>query len=402
MKRVIAAVLRRIKWMLLTCLFYIFRVFPIRNNKIVISSYFGRGYGDNAKYIVEELLKKDKKIDIVWLLSDLSNPLPSSVRKVKYGSLTSLYEIITAKVWIDNCRKPIYVRKRKKQFYIQTWHGGGAQKKCEKDSAEVLNSKYVESAINDSAMADLMISDSRFMTDLYHRSFWYDGPVLECGYPRYDILLRHDEALVSKVYEYYGINCEKELVLYAPTFRADYSFDAYNIDFARLRDNLGKRFHKDFVILVHLHPNVANIEGGIAYDGKTVINSTFYPDTQELIAVASILIGDYSAINYDFSLKRQPVFRYTVDLEAYRNDRDLYFAFDEYPYPYAENNQELENLIFNFDENAYVNTLNAFFERIEAVITDDASKRVANLIVDYLSSENKKTFFEKNKNRFIY
>ena len=184
-------------------------------------------------------------------------------------------------------------------------------------------------AKRDSANIDLMISESRFMTDFYHRSFWYDGPVYECGYPRYDILLKHDEELITKVYEYFGIDHNKELVLYAPTFRADYSFKAYDIDFDRLRANLKKRFNKDYVILVHLHPNVANIEGGINYDGVNVINSTFYPDTQELIAVSSILIGDYSSINYDFCLKRMRVFSYTSDLEEYRNDRDLYFPFDE-------------------------------------------------------------------------
>ena len=402
MKRIIAAVLRRVKWKFLTCLFYLFRVFPIKNNKIVISSYFGRGYGDNAKYIIDELLKASEVYDIVWLLKDVSNSLPCSVRAVKYGSFSAIFEITTAKAWIDNCRKPIYVRKRRKQFYIQTWHGGGAQKKCENDSVEVLNSKYVESAINDSAMADLMISDSRFMTELYHRSFWYDGPVFECGYPRYDILLKYDEALASKVYAYYGIDRDKELVLYAPTFRADYSFDAYNIDFERLKTNLNKRFRKDFVILVHLHPNVANVEGGINYDGRTVINSTFYPDTQELIAVSSILIGDYSSINYDFSLKRLPVFRYTSDLEAYRNDRDLYFAFDEYPYPYARDNDELENLILNFDQERYLSNLNAFFDKLGAVVTDDASENVAGVIVDYLNCNEKNVFFKKNKNRFVY
>ena len=336
MRRIIAAVLRRIKWKFLIFIFYLLRVYPIKSNKIVISNYFGRGYGDNAKYIVKELLKANEKLDIVWLSSNMSDSLPSPVRQVKYGTFASIYEMVTAGVWLDNCRKPIYVRKRRKQLYIQTWHGGGAQKKCEKDVVNVLNSKYVESSINDSAMVDIMISDSSFMTALYHRSFWYDGAVCECGYPRYDILLKYDEALVAKVYGYYGIDRDKELVLYAPTFRADYSFGAYNIDFGRLRANLYKRFHKEYVILVHLHPNVANVEGGIDYDGSTIINSTFYPDTQELIAVASILIGDYSSINYDFSLKRQPVFRYTADLEQYRNDRDLYFSFDEYPYPYRQ------------------------------------------------------------------
>lgn len=224
----------------------------------------------------------------------------------------------------------------------------------------------------------------------------------ECGYPRYDILFRRDETMVSKVYDYFGIERDKELVLYAPTFRADLSFDAYNIDFARLIANLKKRFGRDYVVLVHLHPNVANIDGGIKYDNVSVFNSTFYPDTQELIAVSSLLIGDYSSINYDFSLKRMPVFRYTVDLEDYCNDRDLYFSFGEYPYPYAQSNDELEQLILNFDSDGYLHSLNEFFEKLGAVITDDASQKVADLIIDCIGAKDKCEFFECNGNKFIY
>ena len=204
------------------------------------------------------------------------------------------------------------------------------------------------------------------------------------------------------MYKYFNIERTKELVLYAPTFRADHSFKAYNIDFERLRTNLQKRFGKEYVILVHLHPNVANVEGGIEYDGTTVVNSTFYPDTQELIAVSSILIGDYSSINYDFSLKRLPVFRYVSDLEEYRNDRDLYFPFDEYPYPYSQNNDELETLILNFDEDKYMKNLNDFFNKLGAVIESGAAKKIADLMVDYFSAKSKKEFFKRNGNKFIY
>lgn len=388
-------VLRRIFWI-------ICYVFPVKNNKIVFQSYYGREYNDNPKYIAEELKKYKENIDFVWVTNGRDDPaVPEGFRVVRFRGFRYIYEMSTAKIWVDNSRKE-YCMKKKNQFYIQTWHGGGAQKKSELDATDNLAPLYIKMAKRDSANIDLMISESRFMTDFYHRSFWYDGPVYECGYPRYDILLKHDEELITKVYEYFGIDHNKELVLYAPTFRADYSFKAYDIDFDRLRANLKKRFNKDYVILVHLHPNVANIEGGINYDGVNVINSTFYPDTQELIAVSSILIGDYSSINYDFCLKRMPVFRYTSDLEEYRNDRDLYFPFDEYPYPYAQNNDELEQLILNFNEEDYLKTLNVFFDRLGSVIQDSASRRIADLIIDYIHSKNKQEFFKHNNSKFIY
>lgn len=382
----------------------IYRLFPMDKTKIVISNFYGRGLGDNAKYILEELLRREQDNRIIWLVKsdEEKSSLPPGVESCVWDSGKSIYHLMTAKVWVDNCRKYFIMLKRKEQLYIQTWHGGGAQKRCELDAIDRLGDNYRKMAARDARNTDLMISESRFMTNLYHHSFWYDGPVYECGYPRYDILLNTNEALVSKVYRYFNLERDSELVLYAPTFRADHSFKAYDIDFRRLRASLKKRFGKEYVILVHLHPNVANVEGGIEYDGTTVINSTFYPDTQELIAAASILIGDYSSINYDFSLKRSPVFRYASDLSEYRNDRDLYFPFDEYPYPYAQNNDELEALILNFDNEQYLKNLNAFFNKLGATMNPHASEDIAGLIIDFLHQKSKREFFEKNRDKFIY
>lgn len=47
-------VLRRIFWI-------ICYAFPVKNNKIVFQSYYGREYNDNPKYIAEELKKRQRK-----------------------------------------------------------------------------------------------------------------------------------------------------------------------------------------------------------------------------------------------------------------------------------------------------------------------------------------------------
>ena len=107
-------------------------VFPVNRTKVVITSHYGKGYGDNAKYIVEELVRRHNKYDIVWLLNKElygSVCFPDYIRTVKYGSLRALFELATAKIWIDNCRKEFYPIKRKSQFYIQTWHGAWASRK---------------------------------------------------------------------------------------------------------------------------------------------------------------------------------------------------------------------------------------------------------------------------------
>ena len=116
---------------------------------------------------------------------------------------------------------------------MQTWHGF-ALKRIERDVADKLNTPenaaYAEYAKRDSAQIDAIISNSTFMTKIYQESFWYDGPVLEYGSPRNDILV-HPSADAKKTIAkalYLPEDCR--YIMYAPTFRADHSLDAYQLD----------------------------------------------------------------------------------------------------------------------------------------------------------------------------
>ena len=87
---------------------------PIQRNKIVFDNFAGKSYGCDPKYITEYLLTStDEYIDIVWLLDDISEDLPEGIRKVKYGSLKSIYELASAKIWIDNVKSALKVKKKK-------------------------------------------------------------------------------------------------------------------------------------------------------------------------------------------------------------------------------------------------------------------------------------------------
>lgn len=150
-------------------------------------------------------------------------------------------------------------------------------------------------SIKDSKAIDLMISSDGFMTNLYHKSFWYDGPVYECGYSRDDIFFviikkrYNQEKIKKKVCEFFQIGKENNLILYAPTFRENHNFNVYDIDYEKLISACEKRFRNKFVVLVHLHPNVAYKFNQLKYN-KYIINATIYPDMQELM-VASYYIS---------------------------------------------------------------------------------------------------------------
>lgn len=363
---------------------YVCKIFPINKKKVIFSSYYGRGYADNLKYIAEQLIGRE--YELVWMVKDENEAktLPSEITPCTINSLDWVYQLSTAALWIDNCRK-VFKFKKKKQFYIQTYHGGGGGKKCERDAADKLSKEYVEMSIKDAKNTDLMISSDRFMTNLYHNSFWYNGPVAEFGYPRYDILLKKDKSMEKKkVDNFFKIESHTHYILYAPTFRRDHSFQAYSVDFKRVIECFEKRFNKKFVMLVHLHPNVATRFSEIQYDSQ-IINATVYPDMQELMAVSDILIGDYSSVNLEFSLMKKPVFRFATDIQDYKDDRDMYFEMTEYPFPLAENNDELIKNIEQFDEQKYIAYLERFHEKVGVILNPHSAEECAKLIEDFFS-----------------
>ena len=360
------------------------RVLPVKKNKIVISSYYGRGYGDNPKYIVEELLFRDADVEIVWIVKNDKEreTLPEGVKSCRFASVKAIYHLATAKIWIDNSRKT-FKYKKKSQKYMQTWHGF-ALKRIEKDVEDKLDAIYVKDAKHDSANVDVVVSDSSFMTGIYKNSFWYDGEVAEWGSPRNDRIINPDDRTINKVRDYFGISPDTKVVLYAPTFRANKSTEPYSIDYHRLCDACEKRFGSKFVVFVRLHPNIVNKCSSLSFDSK-VINATLYPDMQELMAFADIVISDYSSLMFDFSLMMKPCFQYATDIEEYKGDRNFYFQIDSLPFDLCVDNDQLENAVLNFDDTVYKERLSAFFDSVGMIRDGRGSERCVNWILEKIS-----------------
>lgn len=374
--------MRTIKKLIMIVLFYLMRVFPIRKDKIVISSYLGQGYGDNAKYIVEQLLKQDTPYDIVWLVRNMSTEFPQGVRKVSYLSVRSVYEQATARVWIDNRRKPGYVRKRKGQFYLMTWHGGIGLKKVEEDAADSLPPSYIAAAKRDSRMADLFLSNSKWVTDEYRKAFWYEGRIVEIGFPREDIFYRERLETVRRIKSQLGISEDAKIVLYAPTFRQNIGEEpllTYQINWERVIENCRKRFGGEWKGLIRLHPNLLLVQDKLSLP-EMVKNVTAYPDMQELLLASDILISDYSSCIFDFAITKRPVFLYTPDLSEYLKNRDLYFDLRHLPFPLAESEEALADVLIQFNAEKYRDDLREFMDACGVVSGGNAAEATAEMI----------------------
>lgn len=362
----------------------LFRIIPICKSKIVIVSFSGKGYGDNGKYISNQLLKNNQieKIKIYWATTNLGKQtLPNNVHYCKYNSIRFLFHLYTAKIWINNSRFPYGITKRNNQYYIQTWHSSLRLKKIEKDAIDSLNPQLILTCKADSKMIDTMVSGCEYSTNTYKNSFWYNGEVLNIGTPRCDLFFNFDikKRLKKELSKKYGFDINKKIILYAPTFRKK-----MNEENAYL--NIEKIIHllpKEYILFVRFHPI-----SKYSIENNNIINMTNYGDMQELICVSDYLITDYSGCCFDMMINNKPCILFTKDIDDYlKKERNLYFSFDELPFPFVKNEEALIDLINTFNIDEYKKRVNEFKNKIGLYENGNSSHLLSELILEVIKNE---------------
>ncbi len=360
--------------------------FPIHNNKIVMENYGGLGFGENPKYIAEELLKRSKRSKIIWLTQDSQSYYPKGVKPVLRDSFRAYYECATAKAWVFNTRDVKLIEKRKDQVFLQTWHGGVALKKVEKDAEDKLTERYISAAKYDGEIADGIIVDGKLNEDIFESSFWLNPRCkrLKIGQPRVDVLINEqkNQAIIDRVRKKLGIANDSFFVLYAPTFRRNESYMGYITDFSRIRDAFCDRFGKA-ELAYRLHPSdVQLMDKYCEIYGSALVNATIYPDVQELVIAADCVITDYSSIAYDFAIIRKPVFLIMKDIDEYIEARGVYDVFYNQPFTMNYSEEMLIEEIRHFSYEKAKRRIDMFYEIHPTYNEGNAAEKAVDWLIE--------------------
>lgn len=332
-------------------------IFPIDNKLITAVSFHGDSYACSPKYITEYILKYYPDYKIVWAFNrpdKFIDIVPFATKCIKYKSIKYIYYAVKSAVRINNAEEWIVLDRRNGQKVINTWHAGCSYKKVGR-AATLVNKDL---AYNDYYnISNLFLSGSRENTELVFRnSFLYTGKIFEKGIPRNDILVNINETITHFFKKKYNVE-HKKVVLYAPTFR-EFNTKIEPIRFNNLKVNLQERFGGDWVVWTRVHLATLSGKGCPNFFDSKCVDMSSICDMQELLCAADVLITDYSSSIWDFSLTKRPVFLYVPDLDMYRdNDRGFYYPIDEWGFPYAETNAELDVLIRKFDLDEYIESV---------------------------------------------
>ncbi len=327
-------------------------IFPIKKNRILFSSRDGEDIAGNPRYIFDYLHNKySDKLEYIWVYngSAENKSLGTSVKIIKRHTLGLFYYMETAKVIINNYAPALGIPKRKGQFYIETWHAGGAYKKVGGESTKLkIGPRNSYRSMN--SYIDLFISSSKAFTKYNIKvGYHYNGEILNSGMPRNDVFFNNDmvRQYSEKVRNYYSLY--GRIVLYAPTFRGELS-DSEELntmfDAERLCEALEERYDQNVNVLIRCHPADKH-----HYNfGTRIIDASNYPDMQELLCASDILITDYSSCMWDYALLGRPCLLYTPDIDEYIKNRGFFVPVDKWPGLVCKSMDELCNTVMNFSE----------------------------------------------------
>ncbi len=330
---------------------------PIKPKTVLFECFLGQSYGDQPKYIYEEMLRRkmDKEYTLIWAFrkNKMDLTVPGNCKKVAYLSLRYLWTVMRCETIVNNSRFPYFLVTNPKSVFLQTWHGTPLKRLgLDQDEVHMPNTtteKYKANIVRSSAQWDYMLSQNRFSSERFCSAFALKAEkIWELGYPRNDILslpqVQKDQ-IVSRVKQTLGIAKNKRVVMYAPTFRDNDTKQAkYNHTFPFDLNDFAASLGEDTVLLLRLHYLVSQTVGK-ELQAKNIVDASAYPDITELYLAANMLITDYSSVMFDYAITGKPMLFFMYDLAAYRDVlRGFYFDLSELPGPMTEQYEEMVTL----------------------------------------------------------
>ncbi|MBR3169303.1 CDP-glycerol glycerophosphotransferase family protein [Candidatus Saccharibacteria bacterium] len=363
-------------------IFHIYWFLPLEN-KVVFSCFSGKRYGDSPKYISMMLHEKHPEIKQVWIYDKKKLVgLPKYIRQVKRHSREMMKELATSKVWVDSHYQPCWVFKRKNgQFFLETWHGGLGFKKIGFETKEKIPMVELARLRHTSKAVDLWLSNSDWLSNAFRNGNRYEGEILKIGLPKMAFLIKNEKDSRKKVREFYGLNEDSKLVVYAPTMRKNPKETDFDIDVKSVLGALEEKMGGDFKMAIRLHP-VNEAECKNIEFGGDVLKGNAYSDMQELIAAADVFISDYSSAMFDSAILRHPTFCFAFDEDEYEKERGFCVKLKDLPFPIARNNEELIREIEEFDKKEYEKKLDQYFEKVGLNEQKDSTEKVVAIIME--------------------
>lgn len=312
------------------------------NNLVLFVSMMGKNCGDSPRSLYDYMQSCDRyrKYHCVWAFE---NPADyPEVESVRIDSPAYFMCSLKAKYWITNTNIERGLHyKKKDQLYLNTWHG---------TSPKTVGNDCPGRKDFDYRNVDFMVVSGRYEEKVFHTAFkTEDKNYIRCGMPRNDRLWHVTAAEKEQERKKLRIPTDKKVILYAPTWReSEDGGKSYEIKPPVHFDEWKKTLGHDYIVFFRAHHLTTKVLG-IQFD-DFIWDKNLYPDVNDLLIAADILITDYSAIAFDYSILGRPILCFAYDYDSYIAQRGTYFDMSQYyPMPLVKTESELLAQINDLD-----------------------------------------------------
>ena len=292
---------------------------------VLINSFAGKKYNDSPR-ILFEAMRDDPRFSHLKFVWAFEHPEQFDIDKadtVKIDTWKYFVTALKAGIWISsvNIERGLFFKK-KKTFYINTWHGAGTK---------TIGNAIPNRKFYDYSNVDIMLVQSSFEEEIFSRDFnCRQESFRKIGFPRNDELFHISKSDSDRYRKEFGIPEDKKVILYAPTWRDSRDGGlSYRVEPPITLEKWRAAFADEYVLLFRMHPftTIFNMQ----YD-DFARDFSAYGNLNHILAITDVLITDYSTIVYDSSVAHIPFICFGFDYERYSKERGLYFDMNEvYP-----------------------------------------------------------------------
>lgn len=306
---------------------------PIDDTAVYLQSYAGASATDSQLAIHHELRRTRPDLTLYWGVADAASTVPEGGVPVVMHSAEWYRLLATARYLCLNIDPDRWFSRREGQQLLQTFHGYPAKSMgIRMWQAKGYTPKRIDlELVRTSHDWSAILTPAPEMDEHYRREYRYDGPILNEGYPRDDLLVSPEADQVrADTRRRLGIAPHQKAVLYAPTWRDDLATNWRRAEVVHHLDVVAasRRLGPEYVLLMRghrFHGPSDELAGG-----AQLIDVTDYPEINHLILAADAAVLDYSSLRFDFALTGRPMLFLVPDLATYTGGvRGFLYPFEE-------------------------------------------------------------------------
>lgn len=325
-------------WLFLAISLLIIKIIQlfIRPNpkSVMFMSYGGRQISDSPNEVYLNMIK-DSDFDDWDLRWALNNPKLfkqlENKNKINSNNPFYFYFLLKSKYWITNSSVDRLIPfSHPRNVYIQFWHGM-PMKTLGADEHEL--SGVVKWWYNH-VQFDYHFVYGNFDHDHMKHVFKNSANIINDGLLRKSILNRRSKIGIKNLSHEIGIEGNKPVMLYVPSFRG---YKTHNSPF--LSDEFLTDLAKNYTIIYRGH--YYNESEKFSLNIKSFANKSLY----KLMLVSDFMVTDYSSVIFDYLPLRRPIFLIQSDINEYSKRRGLYLKGEDLGLPVSYSEKELSEQI---------------------------------------------------------